>query len=46
MVDCLGQRFEPYADEYVQLFFDNADTGYAEVSFKVFNHVRALTQVS
>ena len=31
MADCLGQRFEPYADRYTQLFFDNADTGYAEV---------------
>lgn len=31
MAECLGPRFEPHSDRYVQLFFDNADTGYAEV---------------
>lgn len=31
MAECLGVRFEPYADRYLDLFFNNANTGYAEV---------------
>lgn len=36
MAYCLDQRFEPYTDRYAELFFDNADTGYAEVSVCLF----------
>ena len=32
LVDCLDLRFLPLADQYINLFLDNANTGYAEVS--------------
>lgn len=31
LVDCLDLRFLPLADQYINLFLDNANTGYAEV---------------
>ncbi|KAF8527908.1 ARM repeat-containing protein [Hysterangium stoloniferum] len=45
MVDCLGQRFEPYAEEYVQLFFDNADTGYAEIRAHIAADLDAVVKI-
>ncbi|KAI0757312.1 ARM repeat-containing protein [Daedaleopsis nitida] len=30
LVDCLDLRFLPLANQYINLFLDNADTGYAE----------------
>ena len=34
LVDCLDLRFLPLADQYINLFLDNANTGYAEVSMR------------
>ena len=34
LVDCLDIRFLPLADQYINLFLDNANTGYAEVSMR------------
>jgi hypothetical protein len=31
LVDALGIFFNPHAGKYIGLFFDNADTDYAEV---------------
>lgn len=31
LVDCLDLRFLPLADQYINLFLNNANTGYAEV---------------
>ena len=36
LVDCLDLRFLPLADQYINLFLDNANTGYAEVSRMLF----------
>jgi len=35
LVDALGVRFNPISEKYVSLFFDNADSNYAEVCFLV-----------
>ena len=32
VVDCCWPFFEPLCDQYMTLFLDNANTGYAEVS--------------
>ncbi|KAF8559342.1 hypothetical protein OG21DRAFT_1402974 [Imleria badia] len=31
LVDAMGVRFNPISEEYVSLFFDNADSNYAEI---------------
>lgn len=33
LVDALGTRINSISDQYANLLFDNANTGYAEVSF-------------
>lgn len=33
LMDAMGVRFNPISEKYVSLFFDNADSNYAEVCF-------------
>ncbi|GJJ09464.1 hypothetical protein Clacol_003687 [Clathrus columnatus] len=45
MAECLGARFEPYARRYVDLFFDNANTGYAEIRSHIASNLDAIMKI-
>ncbi|TFK89763.1 ARM repeat-containing protein [Polyporus arcularius HHB13444] len=45
LVDCLDIRFLPLADHYINLFLDNADTGYAEIRSQIAQNVYAIITI-
>ncbi|KAF8587289.1 ARM repeat-containing protein [Ramaria rubella] len=45
MAECLGPRFEPFSDKYIQLFFNNADTGYAEIRSHIAANLDAIVKI-
>ncbi|KAH9922007.1 ARM repeat-containing protein [Epithele typhae] len=45
LVDCLDLRFLPLADQYVNLFLDNANTGYAEIRSQIAQNIYAIINI-
>ncbi|KAH9947705.1 ARM repeat-containing protein [Amylocystis lapponica] len=39
VVDAFGPRFLPLCDKYMHIFFDNADTGYAEIRSQIAQNI-------
>ncbi|KAI8995384.1 ARM repeat-containing protein [Trametes punicea] len=42
LVDCLDVRFLPLADQYIDLFLNNANTGYAEIRSQIAQNIYAI----
>ncbi|KAL1951786.1 hypothetical protein VTO73DRAFT_935 [Trametes versicolor] len=45
LVDCLDLRFLPLADQYINLFLDNANTGYAEIRSQIAQNIYAIISI-
>ncbi|KAJ2996608.1 hypothetical protein NUW54_g7221 [Trametes sanguinea] len=45
LVDCLDVRFLPLADQYINLFLDNANTGYAEIRSQIAQNIYAILSI-
>ncbi|KAI0762664.1 ARM repeat-containing protein [Fomes fomentarius] len=45
MVECLDLRFLPLADQYINLFLDNANTGYAEIRSQIAQNIYAIITI-
>ncbi|KAL7285729.1 hypothetical protein ACG7TL_000834 [Trametes sanguinea] len=45
LVDCLDVRFLPLADQYINMFLDNANTGYAEIRSQIAQNIYAILSI-
>ncbi|EJF66455.1 ARM repeat-containing protein [Dichomitus squalens LYAD-421 SS1] len=45
LVDCLDLRFLSLADQYINLFLDNANTGYAEIRSQIAQNIYAIITI-